>query len=108
MAEPVSFSAKLRGGLIPWRRLTLLSVLLTCASLAFGSLWLVESGVKDLDERLELRRQALWGFESLRQRVARYPNRRGDELAAEREEIEFAYALVVRDWQLERPVGACP
>lgn len=90
---------------IPWRKLSMVTLLLTCVGLASGSLWLVERGVQDLDDRLELRRQALWGFESLRQRVVRFRNRRHDELAAEREEIEIAYALVAEDWQRERPIG---
>ena len=105
MVDADTISAKLHSRLIPWNRLAVMGLLLACASFVSGSLWLVESGVQDLDGRIELRRQAIWEFESLRQRVANYHNRRDFELAAERKEIELSYVQLARDWRSEQPIA---
>jgi len=81
------------------------ALVLFCAVVTSGGLWLVETGVNKFDRRLELRRQSLQGFESLRYRVLQFHDREQAALEEERANINRSFARLIEDWHEEPPVG---
>jgi hypothetical protein len=80
------------------------SLVLFCAVTTSGSLWLVESSVDRFDQRLEMRRQSMQGFESLRYRVLQFHDREETALEEERANIDRSYAELLEDWREEPPI----
>lgn len=89
--------SRLKGMVVPF-------LVIFCAATTSGSLWLVESGLYRFDNRLEMRRQSLQGFESLRYRVLQYHDREETALEEERANIDRSYARLLEDWQEEPPM----
>ena len=81
------------------------ALVLLCAATTSGGLWLVESGVSRFDRSLELRRQSLQGFESLRYRVLQFHDREQAALEEERSNIDRSYARLLEDWKKEPPIA---
>ncbi len=88
---------RLKGIVVPF-------LVIFCAATTSGSLWLVESGLYRFDNRLEMRRQSLQGFESLRYRVLQYHDREETALEEERANINRSYARLLEDWLEEPPL----